>query len=550
MGNNFFCRTYSKAVFFSTLLFFFISHNLFSQRVVRGKITGRDGIALFGATIAVKGTKNISTTDSSGLFIIRADPGNMLKFSFVGYLDYQLVLGNETELHISLTDTIINLNDIVVIGYGTARKKDLTGAIASVSEKNFNKGIYSSPDQLIQGKVSGVEIKNNTGSPGGTFTILIRGNSAITGTGQPLYVVDGVPLDGRSLQEGNNPLNFLNTNDIASVDILKDASATAIYGSRAAYGVVIINTKKGQAGIPKLEVNISTGVSSILRKVRVLNSTEYREAINYYSVDTSFDKKSNSDGLNAILRNGIQQNYSIAASGGNDNGKYRISVGYLNQEGIVINTGFKKYNTDITTGLLFLSSKKLGIDFHINSSQYIQNGSSLNDNNGGIVRNALNWNPTAAIRNADGSLRLEPSEGLNPVAFSDYYKDNLKVFTLLSSISPYYKITNWLDYKFLLSYNYNSGISRFSINQAMNVFPFQPSGGFAFIKNYELNTLQATHTLNFNKEILKGLSLNAVAGYEYIKFTNKGFSLSGNGAQNGGFGNYGMKLPAASCGVS
>ena len=149
-----------------------------------------------------------------------------------------------------LTATASVLDDVVVIGYGSINKKDLTGAISSVSEKDFNKGTLSSPELLIQGKVPGVQMTSTTGSPGGPITVLIRGNSALTGTGQPLYVVDGVPLDGRSVQDGNNPLNFLNNYDIASIDVLKDASATAIYGSRAAYGVVIINTKKGHAGAP------------------------------------------------------------------------------------------------------------------------------------------------------------------------------------------------------------------------------------------------------------------------------------------------------------
>src|SRR5258706_7764333 len=164
-----------RPLFFFLSFLFCIVSSVFSQPIIKGKVTGRDGIALFGATVAVKETKNISTSDSSGLFIIRANPGNTIKFSFVGYHDFQLVLGNETELNISLSDTIINLNDIVVIGYGTARKKDLTGAVASVSAKDFNNGIYSSPDQLIQGKVSGVQIINNNGEPGGAITIKIRG---------------------------------------------------------------------------------------------------------------------------------------------------------------------------------------------------------------------------------------------------------------------------------------------------------------------------------------------------------------------------------------
>jgi len=529
----------AKSILLSWLLIF-ITGSVFSQPVITGKITGRDGIALPGATVFVKGTKNNSTTDSSGHFIIRANPGNVIEFSFVGYYNRQIILGNETELNISLTGILVNLDDVVVIGYGTAKKRDLTGAVTSVSAKDFNKGIFNSADQLIQGKASGVQIINNNGQPGGAITVKIRGNSALSGTGQPLFVVDGVPIDGRSLQAGNNPLNFLNPSDIASIDILKDASATAIYGSRASFGVMIINTKKGQTGSTKLDVAISTGFSSVLKKIRVLNAAEYRDAINYYGVDPSFNKGANVDAMDEILRNSLQQNYSIAGSGGNENGKYRFSLGFLNQEGIVINTGFKKYSADIATNLKLLTSKKLGIDFHLNSSQYIQNGSALSAGFVGIIARALTWNPTDSLRNADGSVRIVPGGSANPLAVSKFISDNLKVTTLLGSISPYYKFSDWLEYKLLVSINYSSGISRSSVNQALNVYPFFPGTGTATIKQSELTTEQITNTLDFNKEIFDDLRLNAVAGYEFMKFINKGFGLSGNGAQPAGFGNYGL----------
>jgi iron complex outermembrane receptor protein len=517
----------------------FFSITVLSQPLIKGKVTGRDGLVLRGATVAVVGTKNISVTDSSGIFFIRANPGNVIRFSFVGYNNQQLILQNETDLNISLSDTIISLDDIVMIGYGTTRKKDLTGAVSSVSSKNFNNGIYSSPDQLMQGKVSGIQIINNNGEPGGAMTVKIRGNSALSGSGQPLYVVDGVPLDGRSLQPGNDPLNFLNPVDIASIDILKDASATAIYGSRAAYGVVIINTKKGQVGATRLDVAVSNGISSILKKIRVLNAAEYRDAIKYYGVDSFFDRGANVDPMSEILRNAFQQNYSIAGSGGNENARYRFSGGYLSQDGIIINSGFKKYNADVATNLKLLSSKKLGLDLHLNSSQYIQDGAFLASGNDGIIQTALTWNPTDSPRNADGSVRVAPG-GINPLALSKFARDNLKVTTLLASISPYFKFSDWLEYKLLISVNYSSGISRFSLNQALNTYIFFPPGGLARIKNYELTTEQITSTLNFNKEISHGLRLNAIAGYEFMKFTNKGFGLSGNGPQGSGFGNYGL----------
>jgi iron complex outermembrane receptor protein len=487
-----------------------------------------------------KSTNKGTVSDTSGYFTIKADSGSVIEISFIGYLSQQFIVSNSRVMNITLSDTTSNLDEVIAIGYGTARRKDLTGAIGSVSDKDFNQGSFPSPDMLIQGKVSGVQIMTDNGNPGGSISVKIRGNSALTGTGQPLYVIDGVQLDGRTLQDGDNVLNFLNGDDIKSIDVLKDASATAIYGSRAAYGVVIINTKKGRTGATKLEVDISAGNSTILRKIPVLNSTEYRQAIKYYNVFYGYDKAADVDGMDAILQTGHQQNYYIAGSGGNDNGNYRFSLGYYNMDGIVINSDFKKYTGDISATIKFLNSKRLGIDFGLNASQYMKNGSDLAVGNGNLIQDALSWNPTAPLKNPDGSLLLVPDGGVNPIAYSNYVKDYLKVTTIIGSISPYYKFSDWLEYKLLVSVNYGSGISRSSIDQALAAYPFLPPNGIASIGENELTTVQVTNTLTFNRDIAKGLHLNAVAGYEYLKFTNQGFNLSGNGPTGIGFGNYGL----------
>ena len=297
------------------------------QRTISGKVIDNIGSSLSGATVSEKGINKSTATKEDGSFSLNVSgSGARLVISYIGYVTTEVAINNEAYFTIILIPAITSLDDVVVIGYGTAKKKDLTGAIGSVSEKDFNKGIFTSPDQLIQGKVSGVQITSNDGSPSGAATIKIRGNSALTGTGQPLYVVDGSPLDGRSLQADDNPLNFINPIDIESIDVLKDASATAIYGARAAYGVVIINTRKGQVGPAKLDVAGFLGVSSVLKKIDVLNAAQYRDAIEYYGVGNFYDKGGNVDGMDGILRNALQQNYSIAGNGGNENSKYRFDV--------------------------------------------------------------------------------------------------------------------------------------------------------------------------------------------------------------------------------
>jgi iron complex outermembrane receptor protein len=524
-----------------------------TDRAISGTVADESGVGLPGVSVVVKGTQRGTVTDKDGAYRLTVPDGAAtITFSFVGYVSQDVAVSSQAVVNVTLKPEMKSLDEVVVVGYGTARKRDLTGAVTSVTAKDFNKGNFTSPDQLIQGKVSGVQILNNSGQPGGAATVKIRGNSAITGSGQPLYVVDGVPLDNRSARPGlnanglgntpgGNPLNFLNPADIASIDVLKDASATAIYGSRAAYGVVIINTKRGQSGQAKIDVGLNMGVATIFRRIPVLNAEQYREAIKYYGVSPLNDRGGNEDPFGSILRKGKQQNYTIAISGGNETGKYRISAGYLNQEGIVNKTGFKKYTANFSGNLKFLESKRLGLDMNVNSSQYIEDIAAITNDagsNGSLIGHALQWNPTDSLRKANGSLNIKAGAVINPLAMSELYNDQSKVTTILASISPYYKITDWLEYRMLYSINYSVGGRRSSINQDININATQGKG-WASIGTNELSTQQFTHTLNFNKDIAPDLNLNALLGFEYMSFANKGSAMSALGPASG-FGNYGL----------
>ncbi len=451
--------------------FIFATGSGLAQSNVSGTVSGTDGAPLPGAAALIIGTNNYTTADAAGRFTLVAKPGDLIKFSFLGFQDFQLELGDETELNISLTEATTVLDEVVVVGYGTQTKKDLTGAISSVHEKDFNKGNFISPDQLIQGRVAGVQITNTSGQPGVASTIKIRGNSVLNGTGQPLFVVDGVPLSGTSARPNiadpifgttpsANPLNFLNPADIVSMDVLKDASAAAIYGSRAAYGVVIITTKKGQKGEPRIDFAFSTGVASIQNKVKVLNAAQYREAIQYYEVNASNDKGKDTDALASILRTGKELNYSLGISAGNSNANYRLSFGYLDQEGIIAKSEIKKYNANLSGSFKFLESKRLGVDINLMASQYQEEIPPIR-NEVSIVGDALTWNPTDSLWNKDGTFNLAPNKG-NPIANSEKYNDNTKVTTILASISPYYEFTDWLEFRMLGSINYGTGIRRTS----------------------------------------------------------------------------------------
>lgn len=537
-------------------LLLLVNQTFAQNRTISGTVTDQDGKGVPGVTVTVKGTNNATQTDANGTYRISAPENGTLVFSSVGYGSSEVQTGSRTSVNASLTSTNDNLSEVVVIGYGTARRKDLTGSVATVNEKNFNKGTYTSPDQLIQGKVAGVQLINNSGQPGSATTIKIRGNSTVTGTGQPLFVVDGVPLDGGSPRPGvgdigfgggnpaSNPLNFINPSDIASIDILKDASATAIYGSRGAYGVVIITTKKGRSGQTKIDFNTSYGTSSIMRRIKVLDASQFRQALSYYNLGTANDFKGDVNALDAILRKGKVQNYNIAISGGNETGRYRLSMGVLDQQGIVRKSGIRKYTANLNANFKFLESKKLGLDVNIIPSQYIEDIAPISNDAGAgnsLIGMALTWNPTRPLKIGDSIVNVGGNSIFNPLGVSEAINDKSKVTTVLASISPYYKITDWLEYKILFSINYASGGRRTSRNQRINLNNTNgfTGVGYAAIADRESVTQQITHTLSVDKRLSADLNLSGVVGYEYLKFNNKSSSMGSNGP-SGGYGQFGL----------
>ena len=364
-----------------------ITQLAFSQdKTVSGKVTdSKDGSPIAGASVLVKGSTGGTNTNAEGSFSLTVpNSATTLIISAVGYTEQEVGI-TEGAMNVSLAagGTGTNLNEVVVVGYGTARRKDLTGAVATVAAKDFNKGTYTSPDQLIQGKAAGVMVINNTGQPGGSTTVRIRGTSSIRSGNQPLFVVDGIPLSGGSARPGGqgggdfsndqgNPLTWMNPNDIANIEILKDASATAIYGSRGANGVVLITTKRGKSGVPQLDVSASVGASNVLKQLEVLDGNEYRQALKDYGLTTG-DFGGNVNAFDEITRTGLIQNYNVAVGGGTDNGRYRLSIGYLDQEGVIENSDLKKVTANLTTSFKFLESKKLGLDINVFVSQTDEN---------------------------------------------------------------------------------------------------------------------------------------------------------------------------------
>ncbi|HRN57467.1 MAG TPA: SusC/RagA family TonB-linked outer membrane protein, partial [Agriterribacter sp.] len=533
------------------LLFFSFSTALAQNRTVTGNVTdSKDGAPLVGATIQVKGSRSGTTTDMSGDFSITIPAAaKILAVSAVGDESQHVPIDSDN-LTILLVASTSSLDEVVVVGYGTARKKDLTGAVASVQEKDFNRGVITAPDQLIQGKAAGVLVINNTGQPGGSTTIRVRGSSSIRSGNQPLFVIDGIPLSGGSARpgtsgggsygnDGGNPLNSINPNDIASMEILKDASATAIYGSRGANGVILITTKRGKSGAPQLDASASVGVSNVLKKLDVLNAGEYRDVLQDYGI-TSGDFGGNEDAWDAITRTAITQNYNTAISGGTENGRYRVSAGYLNQEGVIETSQLKKITANLTSSFKFLESKKLGLDVNVlvtQTNEHIAPVSAFVGFEGNLISQALQWNPTLKLRqNADSITTLQGTT-INPLSSLAYYKDRAVINTIVASISPSYKITDHLEYRFLYSVNRQTGVRKGMVDRRLNQDGVLDHGN-AFIGNGEQTNQQITNTLSFNKEVASDFNVNAVVGHEWLIFDNRGNGMSGRDFQNNGLNYY------------
>lgn len=542
------------SVIFMPVFLCFISINLLAQdRVVTGKVTdSKDGSPVAGASVQPKGTTTGTSTAADGTFRLTVPSGNnVLVISSAEFEPQEVDISGKSSVDVSLNAVAAGLSEVVVIGYGTARKKDLTGSVASVQAKDFNKGTYTSPDQLIQGKAAGVLVINNTGQPGGSTTVRIRGSSSIRSGNQPLFVIDGIPLSGGSARpggqggtfgsDGGNPLNYMNPNDIANIEILKDASATAIYGSRGANGVILITTKRGKSGAPSVDLSASAGLSNVAKKLEVLDAAEYRAIINdpFYNLPSG-DFGSDVDAFDEITQTALTQNYNVAVGGGTENGRYRLSVGYLDQEGVIKTSRLRKYTANLTTSFKFLESKKLGLDINVLTTQTNENIAPISafvGFEGNLISQALQWNPThPLIKPGTDSAWVDHALGnttVNPLVTLRYFDDRAKVNTVIASVSPSYKFTNELEYKFLYSVNRQVGIRKGQINRLLNAIDIQ-NRGLAFIGEEEETNTQVTNTISYNKQLNSDLNLNAVVGHEWLTFNSRGHFIGARDFPNVG----------------
>ena len=523
-----------KLVLVAVCLVFGVTAAL-AQRTISGTVTDAEtGEPLIGANVLIKGTSTGTVTDLDGNFSILATDEDVLIFSYTGYSAEEVVVGTQDRIEISMGSGEL-LDEIVVIGYGTAKKRDLTGAIAQLNNEDFNQGVIVSADQLIQGKTAGVQVLNNSGQPGGSTTVRIRGNTSIRLSGGPLYVLDGVPLSGTSARPDldiqglggsptSNPLNFLNPTDIESISVLKDASATAIYGSRGANGVIEISTKRGRNQKPAISFSTSFGVASILKKYNVLDGNQYREALNQYPDITSGDYGDNVDAFDEILRTAPVQNHAISINGGSARGSYRLSVGYFDQKGIIQKNDLSRISANFRGDYDFLEDDRLKVDFWLVASHTDEHAPPISTNSGfrgSLIGNALQWNPTHKMYNDDGSPIIIPDFGdfMNPIALNQAYNDNATTFDVIGAIAPSVKILDNLTYKFLYSISQSQGERRASVKPWLNLEDVQ-GRGVAYLYNKSLTTHVLQHTLNWTFDLGTN-SFNVLGGYEFQKTDEK-----------------------------
>lgn len=523
------------------------------EKTVGGTVTDVNNLPLPGVNVLIKGTNAGTQTDFDGKFILRAEPGDILVFSFLGTQTVELTVTDEEVYTVILEQSTSGLDEVVVIGYGTSRVRDLTGSVTRVSEESFNRGTVASPEQLIQGKVAGVNIINNSGAPGAEVTFRIRGASSVRSGNQPLFVVDGVPLAGRNTKPssvaasgglgntaGSNPLNFINPNDIASIDILKDASATAIYGSRGANGVVLITTKKGALGLPKLNLTVNTGISTLSRRLDIMDADTFRQALQNQDIE-GYDGGHSVDAFDAVMRTAISKDVNIAISGGSDKSNYRLSAGYYDQEGIVKESGLKKYTANFTSTFKFLPEDRLKLDVSVIASNTIENAAPITEDSdvfGSLIGNAIEWNPTVPFRNSEGNfVQRNYQEGgvdvaglpTNPLALINFYNDVSDITNILGSFGATFEIFEGLNYKFLIGVNHSKGNRTIDTSGEL-FFNTITDVGLAVVNNSVLNSSTLTHTLNYDKQFGE-IYINALAGYEFQNYEAYSSNISARGFQ-------------------
>jgi TonB-dependent starch-binding outer membrane protein SusC len=529
----------SKLLFLWICTFVLLSTLTYAQKTIRGKVSDSvDKLGMPGVTVVVKGSNIATQTDMAGQYVIQVPKAEaILVFSFVGKLAKEITVGSQSEINITLNDDAALLGEVVVIGYGSQKKKDLTGSVVSVSSADFVKGQITTPEQLVSGKLAGVQITSNSGAPGAGSTIRIRGGSSLNASNDPLIVLDGVPLDNSSISGAANPLGMINPNDIETFTVLKDASATAIYGSRASNGVILITTKKGSKGKPKITLSTMVSSAKPVNYVDVLSAEEYRDLVTKKgnSALKPLLGKTATDWQKEIYQNAMSYDNNISISGAKGNLPYRISLGYLNQDGILNTSNMGRTSASINLSPSFLENH-LKVDVNLKGS-LVKNQFA----NQGAIGSAVFFDPTQDVKSGKETLGgyfewLDPATRkpntlapLNPLGQLLLRNDRADVKRSIGNIVFDYKFHFLPDLRANLNLGYDVSASDGTTNVPENVGMSFARGGQNNIYDQNKTNKTLEFYFNYTKNLTAIMSrIDVMAGYSYQDFLKNNSTLDKN----------------------
>jgi iron complex outermembrane receptor protein len=523
--------------------FLLLSTAIWAQtKTITGRVTDAGGSGIGGATVTIKGSNTATSTANDGTFSLTVPANaNTLVFSSVGYGSQEMAIGTQSNITITLQNVAANLNEVVVVGYGTARRKDVTGSVTTVTSKDFQKGNITTPEQLIAGKVAGVSVISNGGQPGQGSTIRIRGGSSLNASNDPLIVIDGVPLannrnpDGTSSVAGtSDPLSMINPNDIESFTVLKDASAAAIYGTRAANGVIIITTKKGRGGQFRASFNTVNSLASVIKTVDVLSADQVRSIVN--EKGTAAQKamlgNANTDWQDEIYQKAFASDNNISLTGGIKGLPYRLSLGYLNQEGILKTDKLERSSVSVALNpTMFDNHLRIDLNFKGTSQK-------TRFANQGAIGTAVYFDPTQPVYaksnryggyfewvDASGNLMLNPAR--NPVGMLNQREDNGEADRTIGNVQFDYKFhfLPELRANLNLGYDASKGEGRIFISDSASL-DYRSGGTNNIYKQRRNNTLLEFY-LNYAKDLASIRSrFDVMAGYSYNNFWTKNYNFA------------------------
>ncbi len=520
-----------------TLLFIiallFVSSAILAQsplNITGNVYSGSDPLP--GATITIKDTHEGTVTDFDGNFSLQVPNNSIIVVNFIGYLSKEIQITQSKHYNISLQEDAVKMDEVVIIGYGSVKKSDLTGSVASIKAEDLNANSISSIDQGIQGKAAGVVVTQNSGQPGSGTSIRIRGTTSIMGTNEPLYVIDGIPISNTGLTTGAvkgpslNPLASINPNDIESIEVLKDASATAIYGARGANGVILVTTKRGTKGEAKITFDYYRGIQRINNKISMLNAEDLAILGNEAADNAGVDRKliyasptnlgTGTDWQDELFRSAPISNYQLSATGGSEKSSYLISANYFDQDGVILGSDYSKGNFRINYDNQIKERLKVGVGVNLNRS--VLNG-TVTDDEGGTASSVTSWalefNPGLEVYDENGDYTYEnntaqPAVG-NPVADAKEVQQKSTSNRILSNLYLQYKIAN--DLYFKTSFGIDAQFIKEQSFYPNFLKRAEASGGQAASGNIEGLNWLTENTINYNKKFKEIHSLDAVVGF-------------------------------------